>query len=292
MTSSRSDNEVRRAAREDDGLQLFAAEELAARAGISFVAAWDRLEMQDAAMEVADDVERALGAVSGAIWFDGGRVKVGIAGVSPSHPAVEGARRIWREQGLADKVDFVEVRWSLQELVAGEERAWTLLEPLARQTPIGGGIDPLTNSVVITTTDRLSEQQLATVRAAVQAARVDVRVEAQPPPDPDRGAKNAEELDSIVDTPRGSDDAREVTERKEAIYRERERMFRERFDLEPTSLVGMTTQAAHALTSARGVIIRVLSHDGLSWGQYSDLRANRVNVHIEDDIIVRVDSVY
>jgi hypothetical protein len=155
---------------------------------MSFADAWATLELQDAAMEVLDEVERVLGQSSGEIWFgdDGRRIKVGVAGTTtpPSGPHVEAAKRILSARGLLDHADFVSVRWTSAELKIGQQRAWELLGPLAHVTNVSTSIEPSTNSVVINTTDDMNAEQLATVDEAVRAAGVLVRVERSlPAPD-------------------------------------------------------------------------------------------------------------
>jgi hypothetical protein len=158
---------------------------------MSIEQALECLAFQDAASSITDDLEQALGESSGAIWFEWsdhhGRLKVPIAGgpSPPSGPAVDAAKAILQAHGLLDRVDFIHVESSMSELIAGQERAWTVLEPLARVSRISTGIDPSTNSVVIDTADDLNAEQLELVQHAVRAAGVSVRVEASLGPGPD-----------------------------------------------------------------------------------------------------------
>jgi hypothetical protein len=171
---------------------MLAAKSLASRTGMSIQQALSGLEFQHASSEIMDDLEAAIGEASGDIWFDWsdrrGRLKIPVAGSSdpPSGPNVDAAKRILSSRGLLDRADFVRVRWSMGDLMAGQERAWDVLEPLALVGRISAGIDPPTNSVVIDTADDMTAEQHEVVDAAIRAAGVSVRVEPSLGPGPDR----------------------------------------------------------------------------------------------------------
>jgi hypothetical protein len=71
-----------------------------------------------------------------------------------------------------------------------------------------------------------------------------------------------------------------------------EEYFRERFGVEPSTLLGLTLTAAQATVAERGAYVRVLSADGRSFGRTDDLVIHRINVEVSDGIITRVDGVY
>src|SRR5829696_8529363 len=98
---------------------------LAADLGISIREAQRRMGWQEPAMEMAGELERALGDRYGDLWFDpadGGRVKVGIVGGDTAGLA---ARLIARRK-LAAVTDLVPMRHSYAELK--QAAAWLTAE--------------------------------------------------------------------------------------------------------------------------------------------------------------------
>jgi hypothetical protein len=172
-------------------VQQLAARSMAADTGMTFEQALEALAFHDAASEVLDDLESAVGESSGDMWFDWsdhqGRLKLAVAGTAdpPSGPNVDEAKRILLERGLLDRVDFVRIGWSMSELIAGQKRADKTLRPLWHATNVSGWIDPSTNSVVIETANDLGREHLEIVEAAVRAAGVTVRVDPSLGPGPD-----------------------------------------------------------------------------------------------------------
>ena len=172
---------------EEPDVEDVAAESLVRSSGMTMDQAKEALRFQSAAHRVLDDVEGALGTDLGGVWFDHGRLKIGVVSDSdpPSGPGVETAKQILLALGLLDRVDFIRARWTLEQLTSAQEHAWEVLEPLAVVTQIMTRVDVSKNSLVIETADDLTEEQLQTVEAAVGAAGVSVRVQASLGPSPD-----------------------------------------------------------------------------------------------------------
>jgi streptogrisin C len=149
---------------------------LAADLGISIREAQRRLGWQEPAMQLAGELERALGDRYGDLWFDpadGGRVKVGIVGGGDA--AALAARLVARRQ-LTAVTDLVPVRHSYAEL--RQAAAWLTAETArANPRPANGLVKGLTvwrlpdkNAVELDLPrgQRLTTAQQATVAAARQ----------------------------------------------------------------------------------------------------------------------------
>jgi len=163
---------------EDDAVHRMAATSLAAETGMSFEHALDAISFQDAAGEVLDQIDEALGEASGDQWFDWsdgrGRLKIGVTTrADPS--AQQRVERILKSANLRERADLVPVVWSINELQAAQERAWEQLERLTG-VPVGSGLDPSANAVELNVPQDLTVEQLRVVEAAVRAAAVSVQV--------------------------------------------------------------------------------------------------------------------
>jgi hypothetical protein len=113
---------------------------LASDLGISIREAQRRLGWQEPAMQLAGELERALGDRYGDLWFDvagGGRVKVGIVGGN----SALAARLIARRQ-LTAVTDLVPVRHSYAEL--RRAASWLSAEVARANPPAVKGIKGLT----------------------------------------------------------------------------------------------------------------------------------------------------
>jgi hypothetical protein len=167
---------------EPDEIQRIAAKSLAADTGMTIEQALEALAFQDAAMEVVDDVERALGEASGDLWFDwcatGGRLKVAVT-MRAEASQIDAARAILESVGRADRSDFVSVIWSTSELEHAQARADRVLDRLG-PLPWSTGRDPAANSIAIDVPDELTIEQLKVLEAAISAAAVSVHAHVGP----------------------------------------------------------------------------------------------------------------
>jgi streptogrisin C len=108
---------------------------LASDRGISIEEAQRRIGWQEPAMELARELERALGDRYGDLWFDvahGGRVKVGIVGGDTTTAA-----RLIARRKLTAATDLVPVRHSYPELVRAA--TWLTAEIARANPPAGKG---------------------------------------------------------------------------------------------------------------------------------------------------------
>jgi streptogrisin C len=108
---------------------------LASDRGISIEEAQRRIGWQEPAMELAGELERALGDRYGDLWFDvahGGRVKVGIVGGDTTTAA-----RLIARRKLTAATDLVPVRHSYPELVRAA--TWLTAEIARANPPAGKG---------------------------------------------------------------------------------------------------------------------------------------------------------
>jgi len=148
---------------------------LAADLGISIREAQRRMGWQEPAMEMAGELERALGDRYGDLWFDpadGGRVKVGIVGGDTAGLAV----RLIARRKLTAVTDLVPVRHSYAELK--QAAAWLDTEVTRAIPPTRNGLVkglsvwrlPDRNMVELDLPrgQRLTTAQQATVAAARQ----------------------------------------------------------------------------------------------------------------------------
>ena len=147
---------------------------LAADLGISIREAQRRMGWQEPAMEMAGELERALGDRYGDLWFDpadGGRVKVGIVGGDTALAA-----RLIARRKLTTVTDLVPVRHSYAELK--QAAAWLDAEVTRANPPARNGLVkglsvwrlPDRNMVELDLPrgQRLTTAQQATVAAARQ----------------------------------------------------------------------------------------------------------------------------
>jgi len=147
---------------------------LAADLGISIREAQRRMGWQEPAMEMAGELERALGDRYGDLWFDpadGGRVKVGIVGGDTALAA-----RLIARRKLITVTDLVPVRHSYAELK--QAAAWLDAEVTRANPPARNGLVkglsvwrlPDRNMVELDLPrgQRLTAAQQATVAAARQ----------------------------------------------------------------------------------------------------------------------------
>jgi len=147
---------------------------LAADLGISIREAQRRMGWQEPAMEMAGELERALGDRYGDLWFDpadGGRVKVGIVGGDTALAA-----RLIARRKLTTVTDLVPVRHSYAELK--QAAAWLDAEVTRANPPARNGLIkglsvwrlPDRNMVELDLPrgQRLTTAQQATVAAARQ----------------------------------------------------------------------------------------------------------------------------
>jgi streptogrisin C len=108
---------------------------LASDRGISIEEAQRRIGWQEPAMELAGELERALGDRYGDLWFDAagsGRVKVGIVGADTTLAA-----RLIARRKLTAVTDLVPVRHSYPELVRAA--TWLTAEVARANPPAGKG---------------------------------------------------------------------------------------------------------------------------------------------------------
>ena len=97
------------------------------------------MRFQSEAHEVLDEIELALGHACAEIWFhgdqNGRRLKVAVAscGDPPCGPRVEAANRILAGRGLLERVDFLFMSLSKDELDAAVQRVPEALSPLGWQ---------------------------------------------------------------------------------------------------------------------------------------------------------------
>jgi hypothetical protein len=108
---------------------------LARDLGISIRAAQQRMGWQEPAIEMAGELERALGDRYGDLWFDPhtGRVKVGIVG---GNSAI--ATRLIARRKLTAVTDLVAVRHSYAELQ--QAAAWLTAETTKANPPARNGL--------------------------------------------------------------------------------------------------------------------------------------------------------
>jgi hypothetical protein len=170
-----------------------AARQLARETGMSVEQATESRAFHDAAQGALNDVEQAVGSELAGTRFDwtdqGVRLKILVASAAnpPSASNVGAAKRVLAAHGLLERSDFVQVKWSAEQLQRASERAWEVLEPVARVTHILLGVNVAGNSLAIRTADDLTEEQLEVVAAAVRAAGVPVRMGEPVGPGPNLG---------------------------------------------------------------------------------------------------------
>lgn len=159
---------------EDPAVQALAAEWYAGHYNVSVSTAYQRLQIQDAAIGVIENVAQALGPQYGGAWFDPsdqGRLKVAVVSSQdrPGGAEVEQATKILDGSGLDGYTDFVSVASSASDLDAIHAKADESLADLIAHDKVETYVNYALNKVVVKTATDLTSSDDAEVASAVDA---------------------------------------------------------------------------------------------------------------------------
>jgi ketosteroid isomerase-like protein len=132
--------------------------------------------------DIRDDLVETLGAYSGGVWFSGQgesrQMNVGVSTETPVERRVA-AEAIAEAAGLAARVAFPPVVWSLEQLHAGRERFEAAAGAFRSESPAqlrGISIDEARNLVQVSVAPGLSSAGVRVLAEAIAAAGVAVHV--------------------------------------------------------------------------------------------------------------------
>jgi streptogrisin C len=168
---------------EDPGVQEAAIWAYRDAYGVSEAVAEERIEIQDAAVGLAESLETAMGDAYGGMWFDAGdegRVKVGVAMDEPQPAqaaAVDAAQDIIAEQGVTADTDIIGVPESRDDLLAAEPDLTDDLDALVDAGKVRTGLDSSQNALVVQTADTVTSGEMETIEDAADAAPVEVQID-------------------------------------------------------------------------------------------------------------------
>jgi hypothetical protein len=152
---------------EDPALQRLAADYYGRKYGVGLDEATRRIEIQDRAAGIDDDLARTLGRDFAGMWYDhadGGRLKIALTRAGSTH-AGEVADLIGR-YALGNDAQAVSVRFSLAELTAKQDSLRQSLDSVIRAGHALTSYNPRSNSVVIETLNVLPPAEESLIREA------------------------------------------------------------------------------------------------------------------------------
>ena len=170
---------------EDPALQALAAQSLMRRHGVSNTEAVRRLNLQDAAMEIADELDDLLGDYSGELWFDhedSGRLKIGVARREGCERVCSQVEQLLAQHDLSDHAAIVQVDYSYEDLRLAQQALDQELLPLFEHGKVSSGLRPDLNAVEVRIAANASADEIAYLRrlAAQAPARVIIEQTNQP----------------------------------------------------------------------------------------------------------------
>lgn len=142
---------------EDPALQQLAARYYAAKHGVDLGDALARIELQDRAAGIEDDLTALLGEQYAGIWYDArdrGRLKIGLT--DAARPYLDRVLDLTQRYGVSSDADVVPVLSSEVDLVTLQARVRALLGGLVEAGQAITSHDTSINSVVVRAVARLS----------------------------------------------------------------------------------------------------------------------------------------
>jgi hypothetical protein len=165
-----------RADDEDPALQDFAARYYAAKHGVDESEARARIELQDRAAGIEDDLTALLGDLYAGIWYDArdrGRLKIGLT--DAARPYLDRVQDLTQRYGVSSDADVVPVRFSEAELVALQARVLVTLGGLVEAGQAITSHDTSINAVLVRALARLSATDEARLSRVASMPGVVVR---------------------------------------------------------------------------------------------------------------------
>lgn len=135
-----------------------------------------RLELQDRAGGIEDDVEALLGDQYAGVWFDHadrGRLKIGITRAAA--PRTAELRTLAERYQVEGDFDSVEVRFTLNDLLRAQASARSALTSMISSARAKTGYDPSLNRVVVIALARLTADEESLIRRVQSMPEVNVR---------------------------------------------------------------------------------------------------------------------
>jgi hypothetical protein len=180
-------------AAEEPELQAIAARSLVQDLGLSKEEAMHRLEYQDAVAPTLRDLPEVLGKQYGGAWFDfadDGRLKIAVVDrdSATSREAIARVRQSLKSAGPLAAADFVEARWSYDELVAAKDAVSEVVFAEKSSPFPSVSVDVANNAVAVARGKALTEGSADLLRSARLETAVQVRDEVVPNLSPEKTA--------------------------------------------------------------------------------------------------------